>query len=92
MIAGLNCALGARALYPYVESLAGVADTLVATHPNAGLPNDFGGYDDTPEQMAATLEIDAVIDPADTRSWLSRGIAGVRVQDPGWPLRFVDTW
>ena len=44
------------------------------------------------EQMAATLEIDAVIDPADTRSWLSRGIAGVRVQDPGWPLRFVDTW
>ena len=44
------------------------------------------------EQMAATLEIDAVIDPADTRSWLSRGIAGARVQDPGWPLRFVDTW
>ena len=44
------------------------------------------------EQMAATLEIDAVIDPAETRSWLSRGIAGVRVQDPGWPLRFVDTW
>ena len=44
------------------------------------------------EQMAATLEIDAVIDPAETRSWLSRGIAGARVQDPGWPLRFVDTW
>jgi 5-methyltetrahydrofolate--homocysteine methyltransferase len=55
LVAGLNCALGARALYPYVEALAGIADTLVATHPNAGLPNEFGKYDDTPEQMAATL-------------------------------------
>jgi acetyl-CoA carboxylase carboxyltransferase component len=42
-------------------------------------------------QMAATLEIDAVIDPASTRGWLARGLAGARVQDGG-PQRFVDTW
>jgi 5-methyltetrahydrofolate--homocysteine methyltransferase len=49
---GLNCALGAEQLRAHVEELAGVADTLVSAHPNAGLPNQFGGYDDTPEQMA----------------------------------------
>ncbi len=49
---GLNCALGAKELRPYVAELAAVADTLVSVHPNAGLPNEFGGYDDTPEMMA----------------------------------------
>ena len=52
---GLNCALGASAMRPYVEEIAGVAHTLVSAHPNAGLPNDLGGYDETPDQMAAVL-------------------------------------
>ena len=50
---GLNCALGAKELRPYVEELAGIAETYVSCHPNAGLPNAFGEYDDTPESMAA---------------------------------------
>ncbi|HZO02124.1 MAG TPA: methionine synthase [Burkholderiales bacterium] len=50
---GLNCALGAKELRPYVEELAGLAETYVSCHPNAGLPNAFGEYDDTPESMAA---------------------------------------
>ncbi|MBI3677595.1 MAG: methionine synthase [Proteobacteria bacterium] len=52
---GLNCALGAKELRPYVDDLSQVAGTLVSAHPNAGLPNEFGGYDDTPESMAAQL-------------------------------------
>lgn len=52
---GLNCALGARDLRPHVETLATVADAYVSAHPNAGLPNAFGEYDETPEEMAATL-------------------------------------
>ncbi|MEQ8860177.1 MAG: methionine synthase [Pseudomonadales bacterium] len=55
LIIGLNCALGADQLRPYVAQLAKVADTYVSVHPNAGLPNAFGEYDDTPESMAATL-------------------------------------
>jgi 5-methyltetrahydrofolate--homocysteine methyltransferase len=49
---GLNCALGARELRPYVEELARLAETHVSCHPNAGLPNAFGEYEDTPESMA----------------------------------------
>lgn len=52
---GLNCALGAKELRQHVDVLAQVADTYVSTHPNAGLPNAFGGYDETPEDMAAVL-------------------------------------
>ncbi|MEZ5557414.1 MAG: methionine synthase [Pseudomonadales bacterium] len=52
---GLNCALGAEQLRPYVEALGRVADTHVSAHPNAGLPNAFGGYDETPETMAERL-------------------------------------
>jgi 5-methyltetrahydrofolate--homocysteine methyltransferase len=52
---GLNCALGVDQLRPYVEEIARVADLPVSCHPNAGLPNAFGGYDDTPEHMAAAL-------------------------------------
>ena len=51
-IVGLNCALGAEQLRPYVEELSRIADTYVSVHPNAGLPNEFGEYDDTPERMA----------------------------------------
>jgi 5-methyltetrahydrofolate--homocysteine methyltransferase len=52
---GLNCALGARDLRPYVEELSRVADTFISLHPNAGLPNEFGGYDETPAYMAEVL-------------------------------------
>jgi 5-methyltetrahydrofolate--homocysteine methyltransferase len=52
---GLNCALGAKQLRQYVAELSRVADTFVSCHPNAGLPNEFGGYDDTPEDMAKML-------------------------------------
>ncbi|SDX62538.1 homocysteine S-methyltransferase family protein [Lysobacter enzymogenes] len=52
---GLNCALGAKDLRVHVDVLAQIADSHVSTHPNAGLPNAFGGYDETPEDMAAVL-------------------------------------
>ena len=52
---GLNCALGARDLRAHVDVLARVADTHVSSHPNAGLPNAFGGYDESPEDMATVL-------------------------------------
>ncbi len=55
LIIGLNCALGAEQLRPYVSALSKAADTFVSVHPNAGLPNAFGEYDDTPESMAETL-------------------------------------
>ncbi|MEM7678833.1 MAG: homocysteine S-methyltransferase family protein, partial [Myxococcota bacterium] len=53
---GLNCALGAEQLRPYVEELSRVSDCYVSAHPNAGLPNQFGEYDQTPEQMAALVK------------------------------------
>ena len=52
---GLNCALGASELRAYVDALAGIAECCVSTHPNAGLPNAFAEYDETPEQMATTI-------------------------------------
>jgi len=52
---GLNCALGASELRAYVDALAQVSECYVSTHPNAGLPNAFAEYDETPEQMAATV-------------------------------------
>jgi 5-methyltetrahydrofolate--homocysteine methyltransferase len=52
---GLNCALGARELRPYVEELARIAETHLVCYPNAGLPNAFGEYDDTPESMAGQM-------------------------------------
>ncbi|MBB6599373.1 homocysteine S-methyltransferase family protein [Luteimonas sp. MC1825] len=52
---GLNCALGAKDLRPHIETLATVADCLVSAHPNAGLPNAFAEYDETPEETAAML-------------------------------------
>jgi 5-methyltetrahydrofolate--homocysteine methyltransferase len=52
---GLNCALGAKDLRPYLEELSRVADTRVSAHPNAGLPNEFGEYDETPEAMAEVI-------------------------------------
>jgi 5-methyltetrahydrofolate--homocysteine methyltransferase len=52
---GLNCALGAKALRQYVQELSRVSPTFVSTHPNAGLPNEFGQYDESPEYMAGIL-------------------------------------
>ena len=49
---GFNCALGAKEMRPYVDELSRVADTRVCAHPNAGLPNEFGEYDETPDDMA----------------------------------------
>ena len=53
---GLNCALGAEAMRPYLAELAAVADTLVSAYPNAGLPNAMGEYDETPHEMACHIE------------------------------------
>ena len=52
---GLNCALGPNALRPYLQELSTVSEHPVSCHPNAGLPNEFGGYDLTPEAIAATM-------------------------------------
>ena len=53
---GLNCALGAKDLRPYLQTLSAEAPFLVSAYPNAGLPNAFGGYDETPEDMAAAVK------------------------------------
>lgn len=53
---GLNCALGASALRPYLQVLDDKAECFVSAHPNAGLPNEFGQYDQTPEEMADQIE------------------------------------
>ena len=53
---GFNCALGAKELRQYVEEIAGIANCHINTHPNAGLPNEFGEYDETPAEMAAEIE------------------------------------
>jgi 5-methyltetrahydrofolate--homocysteine methyltransferase len=55
IVVGLNCALGAQALRPHMADLARVAPIPVSVYPNAGLPNEFGGYDDTPESMAHVI-------------------------------------
>ncbi|MBS1189914.1 MAG: methionine synthase (B12-dependent) [Rhodocyclaceae bacterium] len=63
---GLNCALGAKELRQYVEELSRVCDCFVSAHPNAGLPNAFGGYDETPEMLAEEV-----------RAWAQQGIINV---------------
>lgn len=52
---GFNCALGADALKPHIKTLSDVCETFVSAHPNAGLPNEFGEYDETPEQTASMV-------------------------------------
>jgi 5-methyltetrahydrofolate--homocysteine methyltransferase len=63
---GLNCALGASLMRPYVAELAAAADTLVSAYPNAGLPNEFGEYEEGPEETCAQL-----------REWAERGLVNV---------------
>ncbi|WP_298978614.1 methionine synthase [uncultured Psychrobacter sp.] len=53
---GFNCALGADALRPHIQTLSNIANTYVSAHPNAGLPNEFGEYDETAEETTALLE------------------------------------
>lgn len=53
---GLNCALGASELRPYLEELSNKAETHISAHPNAGLPNEFGEYDEAPAEMAKVVE------------------------------------
>ena len=53
---GLNCALGADELRPYVQELSSICDCFLSVHPNAGLPNELGEYDETPEEMTCVLE------------------------------------
>ena len=55
LVVGINCSLGAKEMRPYVAELAHVATCLVACHPNAGLPNAFGGYDETPDVTSSLL-------------------------------------
>ncbi len=52
---GLNCALGAKELRAHVDEISRIADTLVCAYPNAGLPNEFGHYDESPEYMAGLI-------------------------------------
>ncbi len=63
---GLNCALGAEQLRPYVDELSRLADTLVCAYPNAGLPNAFGEYDEEPQETAAML-----------REWAESGLVNI---------------
>jgi 5-methyltetrahydrofolate--homocysteine methyltransferase len=53
---GVNCALGADLMRPYVQALAKEAPFFTSAHPNAGLPNEFGEYDESPEHMAGVIE------------------------------------
>ena len=55
LLVGLNCALGAKEMRPYIAEMARVADTFVSCYPNAGLPNAFGEYDEEPDQTAAIV-------------------------------------
>jgi len=63
---GLNCALGAKELRQYVEELSRVCDCFVSAHPNAGLPNAFGGYDETPQMLADEI-----------RDWARTGLVNI---------------
>ena len=53
---GLNCALGAVEMRPFIEAIGNATDAYVICYPNAGLPNTFGGYDETPQTTAGHLK------------------------------------
>ena len=54
---GLNCALGADQMLPFMQALSNVAECFVHSYPNAGLPNAMGGYDETPESFAQSVKL-----------------------------------
>jgi 5-methyltetrahydrofolate--homocysteine methyltransferase len=66
LIVGLNCALGPKQLREHLDVLSRVADRPISAYPNAGLPNELGGYDETPEQMAEAI-----------REWAEHGLLNV---------------
>ncbi len=66
LLVGINCALGPDLMRPYVDEISRIADTYVSAYPNAGLPNAFGGYDETPEMMTVHL-----------REWAQSGLLNV---------------
>ncbi|MEI6485258.1 MAG: homocysteine S-methyltransferase family protein [Sphingomonadales bacterium] len=63
---GLNCSFGATELRPHVQALARIADTLIMTYPNAGLPNDMGAYDELPDTTAGLI-----------RGWAEEGLVNI---------------
>ena len=81
LIVGLNCALGPKQLREHLDVLSRVADRPVSAYPNAGLPNELGGYDETPEEMAEALGEWARARPAQRRRQLLRIDAGPRRRD-----------
>ena len=83
VIVGVNCSLGAREMRPSVEALARVAPVPVASYPNAGLPNAFGGFDETPEITSALLGEFAQRRPRQRRRRLLRHDAGAHPADRG---------
>jgi 5-methyltetrahydrofolate--homocysteine methyltransferase len=97
---GINCALGPEMLRPYVEELARIAPVYVSCYPNAGLPNAFGGFDETPEQMARVLRDFAEqgwlnlvggccgTTPAHIRA-IAQAVAGVAPRVRSTPARFT---
>lgn len=54
---GLNCALGAKDMQPYLKTLSNKTNFMVSAHPNAGLPNEFGEYDESPQMMADQIKV-----------------------------------
>jgi 5-methyltetrahydrofolate--homocysteine methyltransferase len=84
---GLNCALGAGELRQYVEELSHLCDCFVSAHPNAGLPNAFGGYDETPEQLAAGNRRLGKEGIRQHRRWLLRHLAGTHRRHCRWRCR-----
>ncbi|KWS02787.1 5-methyltetrahydrofolate--homocysteine methyltransferase [Lysobacter capsici AZ78] len=95
---GLNCALGAKDLRVHIDVLAQIADAYISTHPNAGLPNAFGGYDETPEDMAAVLGEFARAGLLNlvggccgtTPAHIAAIVAAVEGVEPRQPLQLVD--
>lgn len=63
---GLNCALGPKDLRAYIEELSRISEFAVSAHPNAGLPNEFGGYDETPDDMANEMS-----------EWIEKGFINI---------------
>ena len=54
---GINCSLGAEQMRPFVEDLSTIADKPISVYPNAGLPNEMGDYDETPEITSSVIEV-----------------------------------
>jgi len=88
---GLNCALGAREMRAHIAELARIADTLICAYPNAGLPNEFGEYDERPEAMCGdTVRAVEVVEEYLRRTAAGRQFRNVAMMLPTCPFRSVD--